>query len=115
MSMVTVMLVSMAGLMLTPADSAEGAVETHQSINYAREELLSDDGVQRLRTEIARTARHVCYDDKSRFTRFSRETRECIATAYEDGLAQLEIKVADARNTSRTFAQAIVNAEGSAQ
>ena len=114
MSMVTVMLASMAGLMLTPADAADSIVETRQSINYAREELVSDEGVQRLRFEIIRTARSVCNDDRSRFTRFSRETRECIADAYADGIAQLEVKVAEARNTSRSYAQAVVNAEGAA-
>ena len=114
MPMVTVMLASMAGLMLTPADAADSIVETRQSINYAREELMSDAGVQRLRNQISRTARSVCYDNSSRHTRFSQETRQCIADAYADGIAQLEVKVAEARNTSRSYAQAVVNPEGAA-
>lgn len=114
MSMVTVMLASMAGLMLTSADAGDSIVEARQSINYAHEELMTDEGVQRLRLEISRTARSVCFDNSSRHTRFSRETRQCIADAYADGISQLELKVAEARNTSRSYAQAVVNAEGAA-
>lgn len=116
MSMVTLMLASMAGLMLTPATATEDrVVETRQAVNYASEQLLTDDGVRQVRLQIASTARDVCYDRASRFTRFSRETRQCIQSAYEDGLEQLEVKVAEARNTSRSYAQAVVNAEESAQ
>lgn len=113
MSMLTVMLASMAGLTLASAPAEDDVIETRHTINYASEELLTDDGVMRLRQQIARTARSVCYDDATRYTRFSRETRQCIDAAYAEGLQQLEVKVAEARNTSRNFAQAAA-VEGSA-
>lgn len=114
MSMVTIMLASMAGLMLTPASAEDGVVEKRQSINYSSEQLLTEDGVEELRQQIARTAREVCIDGNSRFTRYSRETRQCIQTAYADGLSQLDVKVAEARTAARTYARAELEAEGSA-
>lgn len=115
MSMVTIMLASMAGLALTPASADEGIAENRQSITYSSEQLLTEDGVEELRQQIARTAREVCIDGKSRFNRFSRETRLCIQTAYADGMDQLGVKVAEARSEARRFARAELEAEDSAQ
>lgn len=115
MSMVTVMLASMAGLMLTPVAAAEeGVVETRQAINYVSEQLLAEEGVERLRLQIARTAHAVCHEDGSVFTRFSQQTRECVQDAYEDGMAQLQVKIAEARSMGRTYAQASEQDEESA-
>ena len=107
MSMLTVMLASAAGLLLSSAPSQEAAEQLSQkTINYAHEQLLTEDGVERLRLEIARTARSVCANQGSLDAHFSRGTRDCVNRAYADGMEQLEIKLAQARGGFGAYAQA---------
>lgn len=115
MSMLTVMLVSAAGLTLTPvSDANETHIEESQVVNYASELLLTDEGVQQVRRQIASSARSVCQENGHFTARFNQDTRRCIDDAYRAGVEQLEIKVAEARQVSRTYAQAVVNASEAA-
>ncbi|WP_306016896.1 UrcA family protein [Oceanicaulis sp. MMSF_3324] len=116
MSILTVMLVSAAGLSLsTVSDASEPRVEETESVNYANELLLTDEGVQQVRGQIASAARSVCLTNGHLTARFSQDTRRCIENAYGEAIEQLEVRVAEARQVSRSYAQAVVNSAEAAQ
>ena len=115
MSMVTVMLASMAGLALTPvAAQDDAAVENTRVINYASEILHTDEGVEHVRQLIANSARSVCHQPGRDYARYSAQTRRCVEEAYREGIEQLQVKVAEARQVSRTYAAALVSSEATA-
>ena len=107
MSTLSVMLASLAGLTLAPAEAlpSEDVVTQSRVLNFAHEQLLSDEGVDALRQELAHAARMVCREQGNIHSRISREARDCAQTAYAQGLEQLELQVAQARATSRQYAQ----------
>ena len=112
MSIVTVMLASVAGLSLTPVAAHEDrVVENTRIINYAPEILRTDEGVEHIRRLIANSARTVCQENGRIYTRLDPETRRCVDNAYRDGIEQLQIKVAEARQVSRSYAQTLINPE----
>ncbi|WP_158267875.1 UrcA family protein [Oceanicaulis sp.] len=117
MSTLSVLLVSLAGLALTPASElpAEDTVTQSRAVNFANEQLLSDEGVEAIRQQIAYSARRVCTEPGNLNSYISREARACARTAYEQGLEQLEIKVAEVRASHRYYAQSATESEQEVQ
>ena len=116
MSTLSVLLASLAGLTLAPASGlpSEDVLTQSRVVNFASEQLLTDEGVESLRREIAHTARRVCREPGSLHSRISREARACAQTAYEQGLEQLEIQVAEARASRRQYAQSAIESDQAA-
>lgn len=106
MSTFSVMLASLAGLTLAPAAElpSETLLVQDRVIHFTSEQLLAEDGVEALRHRIALSARMVCRESGNPLSRMGREARACIDNAYRDGVEQLEIKVAEARETNRQYA-----------
>lgn len=113
MSTFSVLLASLAGLTLAPASElpSEDVRTQSRAINFASEQLLTDEGVEALRQEIAHTARRVCREPGNLRSRISHEARACAQTAYAQGLEQLQVQVAEVRASSLQYAQSAIEAE----
>lgn len=95
---------------LTLCATVSASAVTNQSevptrvINFQTEQLLTEQGVAQLRHTLQMNARMVCEPSDPRNLEERRLASLCAETAYALALAQLEIKVAQARSAGRNYA-----------
>lgn len=79
-------------------------------VEFQSGQLLTAEGRDALRAQIAETAVDVCGAPRGPELELRRERRACIETAIEQAERQLELKIAAA--SERRFAQADADAQG---